>query len=356
MGNCLLETIRQRTGHKVESKDPLFVWAYVHAGFLISRFAVHQDGCTSHELVHGRPFSQKLCPFGSAVYAQVLPKNKNKGEPWRQFVWLGRTDLGQLRVLGSATGIQFARTVRRSPKEYDLELLEIMKGIPWDFALEVVATKKGKANGERVPIVLDGPPASHAQPIDEAASDLPSHGAGVQLASPSGSAPSSMSVSLPGESGSASPMSEKLIPAGSVNASRVESKMPTGHEPDLLDLFDNDSFFEEEGVDWELDNILSEADRRAYEDGPPNLNPELLAKLDLEMDKVEEERLLKMGVLKLLQDAARKADMYQLSFKFVHDWRFRDKWVRRSRMVARECQFLQPDMEDLYSPALLASL
>ena len=24
MGNCLLETIRQRTGHKVERKDPLF--------------------------------------------------------------------------------------------------------------------------------------------------------------------------------------------------------------------------------------------------------------------------------------------------------------------------------------------
>ena len=188
----------------------------------------------------------------------MLPKNKNKGEPWRQFVWLGRTDLGQLHVLGRATGIQFARTVRRSPKEYDLELLKIMKGVPWHFALEVVATKKGKSSKERIPIVLDGPPASHPQPIDEAASDPPSHGAGVQVSSPSGSAPSSMSVSLPGESGSASPMSEELIPAGPVNASRVESEMPTGHEPDPLDLFDDDSFFEEEGVDWELDNIFSD--------------------------------------------------------------------------------------------------
>ena len=93
-----------------------------------------------------------------------------------------------------------------------------------------------------------------------------------------------------------------------------------------------------------------------YEDGPPNLNSELLAKLDLEMDEVEEERLLKMSVLKLLQDESRKSDMYQLSFKFVHDCRFRDKWVCRSRMVACEFRFLQPDMEDLYSPASLASL
>ena len=55
LGNCLLETVRQRTGHKVESSDPLFSWAYVHAGFLISRFTVHKDGCTSYELVHGKP-------------------------------------------------------------------------------------------------------------------------------------------------------------------------------------------------------------------------------------------------------------------------------------------------------------
>ena len=67
-------------------------------------------------------------------------------------------------------------------------------------------------------------------------------------------------------------------------------------------------------------------------------------------------RLLKMGVLKPLDDESRKANMYQLSFKFVQDWRFRDKWVRRSRMVARELRFLQLDMEDLYSPASLSSL
>ena len=185
MGNCLLETLRQRTGHKVESKDPLFAWAFVHAGFLISRFSVHKDGCTSHELVHGRPYVQKLCPFGSAVYAQVLPRNKNKGEPWKQFVWLGRSDLGQLHVLGGPTGIQFSRTVRRAPKEYDLQLLKSMKGVPWDFSLEAVASKKGKVSYQRTPVLLDGPlplPPVEGPGPDEAASDPASVEGGTNAA------------------------------------------------------------------------------------------------------------------------------------------------------------------------------
>ena len=49
VGTCLLEILRQRTGHKVESSDPLFAWAYIHAGFLISRSTVHKDGCTRYE-------------------------------------------------------------------------------------------------------------------------------------------------------------------------------------------------------------------------------------------------------------------------------------------------------------------
>ena len=174
----LLETVRQRTGHKVESSDPLFSWAYIHAGFLISRFTVHKDGCTSYELVHGKAYSQKLCPCGSIVYAQVLPKVKNKGEPWKSYVWLGRSELGQLHILGSPSGIQFARTARRAPKGYDAEMLKTMRGVPWDFSLEVLATKQKKTDYSRVPVVLEA--RAPAGNNDEAASDPPSSAAPEQ--------------------------------------------------------------------------------------------------------------------------------------------------------------------------------
>ena len=373
LGNCLLATVRQRTGLKIHSDDPLFTWAYVHAGFLVSRFSVHKDGCTSHELVHGRPYAQKLCPFGCAVYAQVLPRNKSKGEPWKPFVWLGRTDLGQLHILANASGIHFARTVRRSPKNYDVELLKTMKGVPWDFSLESIPLKRRKKESSRVPVLVavDPPPpaageGSHAEggnteggvapeaPSSSSSSSSPPSSAASPPAS--SAREGDMSISLPGESNGSS-MSEELIPDNMV-ARTLEQDLPTGHEPEPSDLFgqgdgDDDA---DAGVDWDLEGILEDGKKRAYEEGPPCLGADDLCALDLEMDKVEEKRLLDMGVLKPLVDSGRKENMVKLSCKFVRDWRFRDGWVRRSRLVAREFRFLQPDLCDLYSPASLASL
>ena len=358
MGNCLLETVRQRTGHKVESSDPLFATAYIHAGFLLSRFTVHKDGCTSYELVHGKPYHQKLCPFGSVVYAQVLPKVKNKGEPWKAYVWLGRSELGQLHILGSSEGIQFARTARRSPKGYDVELLKTMRGVPWDFSLEVMATKQKKVDHNRMPVILEAV-AAPKENQDEAASDPPSSvaagGDATGNPAPSGNAASSSAMST-----SSSAMSDELIPDQVMRTFReeIEDDLPTGHEPEPEVFQEDDDLatFDDEGINWEIEEILDDAKRRAYEDGPPCLDAEKLALLDAEMDRVEEERLLSMGVLKELTDETKKAEMYKLSCKFVRDWRFRDEWKRRSRLVAREYKFLQPELADLYLPASLASL
>ena len=158
---------------------------------------MHKDGCTSYELVHGKPYHQKLCPFGSVVYAQVLPKVKNEGEPWKAYVWLGRSELGQLHILGSSEGIQFARTARRSPKGYDVELLKTMRDVPWDFSLEVLATKQKKVDHNRMPVILEAV-AAPKENHDEAASDPPSSVAASGDAAgnpvPSGNAASSSAV------------------------------------------------------------------------------------------------------------------------------------------------------------------
>ena len=222
---------------------------------------MHRDGCTSHELVHGRKYDQKLCPFGSAVYAQYLPKNKNKGETWCQGVWLGRSRIGNLHVIGDSKGIHFARTIRRPPKAYDVELLKTMRGTPYDFLLDIVPVRKKKVDKERLPILVEAAapallPAEEAANTgvgDEAASDPPSSDAGGV---------GSLSVSLPGQSsGTGSSSSTELIPepmdVEGVNQAAeeedwelvsAEGGLPTGH-------------FEEEGFknvpqDW--DEIFEE--------------------------------------------------------------------------------------------------
>ncbi|CAE7034963.1 GIP [Symbiodinium sp. CCMP2592] len=326
------------------------------------------DGCTSHELVHGRKYDQKLCPFGSAVYAQYLPKNKNKGETWCQGVWLGRSRIGNLHVIGDSSGVHFARTIRRPPKLYDVELLKTMKGTPYDFLLDVVPVRKKKIEKQRLPILVEAvapapsaPEAvASANPGDEAASDPASSEAGGV---------GSLSVSLPGQSSATnSSSSSEMIPepmevegANQVveelaeEVVSAEGGLPTGHfeEEGFNDVpQDWDEIFEET---WQIEGVLQEAGRRKYEEGPPVLDDEALAALDAEMDEVEIQRLLGMKVLEEIGPDEDVSDMYRLGCKNVRDWRFRGGWTRRSRLVAKEFRFLQPYMENLYSPASLSS-
>ena len=103
--------------------------------------------------------------------------------------------------------------------------------------------------------------------------------------------------------------------------------------------------------DWEnLD--LSEWDR-SEDDGPPNLTDDELYKLDFEAEEIEISRLLEMGVLIAVDKENVIDETYRkLTTKHVKDWRFRDgRWLRRSRLVARDYKFLEPELEGLFSPA-----
>ena len=94
----------------------------------------------------------------------------------------------------------------------------------------------------------------------------------------------------------------------------------------------------------------------AYPYGPqePQLEPDELQRLDSIADQVEIERLFGLHVL--LEDTL-PADAKCLSTRFVRTWREKTDdagnaiWLRRSRLVAREYTWLQPDREALFSPA-----
>ena len=86
----------------------------------------------------------------------------------------------------------------------------------------------------------------------------------------------------------------------------------------------------------------------------PQLEPDELQRLDSIADQVEIERLFGLHVL--LEDTL-PADAKCLSTRFVRTWREKKDdagnaiWLRRSRLVAREYTWLQPDREALFSPA-----
>ena len=79
-----------------------------------------------------------------------------------------------------------------------------------------------------------------------------------------------------------------------------------------------------------------------------------LQRLDAIADQVEIQRLTGLEVL---QHDKLPGDCKSLSTRFVRTWRQKKNeageaiWLRRSRLVAREYAWLQPDREALFSPA-----
>ena len=92
-----------------------------------------------------------------------------------------------------------------------------------------------------------------------------------------------------------------------------------------------------------------------YTKHEPDVSPDELTRLDALADSMEVKRLVKMHVLEAVEQAGESPK--KLSTRFVRTWREKhDKdgkpiWLRRSRLVAREFAWLQPDRDALFSPA-----
>ena len=378
LGLCLLRTVSAGTKLEIKSSHPLYGWAFRRAAFLLTRFHVHSDGCASFELVHGRKYDSKIAAFGSVVFAQVVPKKKVKGVTWDKAVYLGKSSIGNLSIISSSSGVHYARTIRRASEVYQPDMIVAMRGVVWDPKLDVVSAKACKPVKFRIPeIAVEGGPGP-----DEAASDpisAPrSPGSSVlhELQNePLGSAQSASAELIPAEPG---PMEVGQVQEDLAWLQRVlDEDRPHGHEEESLacdpdecleadfsEGFWDDDFVEGDGAaEGELPEASeSQSERgdqgmpwegRPYSDGPPDLPAEELAELDVAMEKKELDRLLAMGVLKFMTESE-KADKMKLQSKNVYDWRYRNGWVRRARLVAKEFRFLEPSLTDLYSPASIA--
>ena len=93
----------------------------------------------------------------------------------------------------------------------------------------------------------------------------------------------------------------------------------------------------------------------------PQLGAEELAALDMIADSVELSRLCQKGVIRPASDADNIWDMKSLSTKFVRTWRLKKvngtpRYLRRSRLCAREFRWLDGSREGLFPRLLAATL
>ena len=126
----------------------------------------------------------------------------------------------------------------------------------------------------------------------------------------------------------------------------------------LDEVVDVETLAIEDGEDEVEDLLPGAIPEELWSDEPLfRTPPEPLPDLDMLANKVEEQRLMRMGVLENLKMEDFWLD--KLTTRFVHDWRVklyvpregppRKRWLRRSRMVARE--YANDNRDDVFSPA-----
>ena len=91
---------------------PLFAWAFVHAGWTLTRFSL-QCNMSAYQLISGHAYHGKLCDYGAPVMIYVGDSNKHKGDPkWKHGIFLGKNMSNDMYVASVAGNLRLSRSIK----------------------------------------------------------------------------------------------------------------------------------------------------------------------------------------------------------------------------------------------------
>ena len=119
---------------KVTEDSLIFAWMVRHAGWLVARYGVKQDGRTAYERLRGRTYKGEVAECGEVVLYKISNQGLRKLEDrWACGVWLGKSLSNDEHFIATADGTQRCRSIRRrvEKKQFMKEYLDKMVGTPW---------------------------------------------------------------------------------------------------------------------------------------------------------------------------------------------------------------------------------
>ena len=158
LSNVFLDQARANYGLGPDSlgpDHPLMSWSYIHAAFILNRYAV-RGNATAFERATGFRYRGKLGMFAEPVWG--YRKGKHKGDRrWHRAVLLSKTPSNDMYILSNATGVWLTKSICRNDKSWESEqsLALDCKGFPWNYQLGVLGTKIYPLSRHRVPLSAD---------------------------------------------------------------------------------------------------------------------------------------------------------------------------------------------------------
>ena len=117
----------------------------------------------------------------------------------------------------------------------------------------------------------------------------------------------------------------------------------------------DDRFLEEDLPDFNAEHDVEPlVEWGTEEEGPPILSVDEMEVVEAQSRKTEVERLRKMNVI-VPVDTQPPGDK-TLKTRYIYDWRYRGRWVRRARLVCKELRVWNPFRQATFAPATSPSM
>ena len=352
---------------KFDDKHVLHSWSYLHAGWLLNHFHVHSAlKSTPYQMLMGRPYRGRVCSFGTIAVGLDGTLTKNKAT-WVRGVWVGKDQSDHDLLVTDDGRILRAKAVRQTGDLWDAEALSSIHLVChlWCFLLQRVLRHQSQIQaGEKFKKLHLS--YHHHYDLQSWIIHLIHYQNSPMLHHRCHSLSFRLSwmvmrlallTNVPWEKESSPRMTKKASKIKfdiSTNTHKVvyeDEEKPKKMKPPPFNAVISSSS-ERPSKSSRTGESLSSSPSEA--DGPPTFPSDELLMLDNEAGMEEIKRLFDLDVLEGCEVAS--GDEVLLNTRCVVDWRYRDGWRRRCRLVAREFNVTGETTSETFSPTSMAAM
>lgn len=135
LARTLKEALEIQGNFVLDARSPALAWLIEYTGVLLNLFSRGSvgDGFTAFHRLKGRPWRIELPCFGETVEYKRRTGHK-LDKRWETGVFLGINEATTEKIIGAKDGVVLVQSIQRVPEDrrFNKELLENLKGLPWD--------------------------------------------------------------------------------------------------------------------------------------------------------------------------------------------------------------------------------
>ena len=114
----IILSVQHHYGVTFDPTHPILGWAVRHTGWILTRYAMKDNGMTPYRLLRGKDYRGIVVEFAECVLFKLAGAQPKLARRWEKGIWLGKRNSTDEHILGTEIGTTVARTIQRRPEEH----------------------------------------------------------------------------------------------------------------------------------------------------------------------------------------------------------------------------------------------